>query len=88
MLILEQIDALAASVPKMTIKRAKHFCDLYEALCEVVHDFINEYQKEVKGQQELEARMQEIRKLKNSITDYENGKAITLDKALKILGDN
>ena len=88
MKILEQIDGLAANVTRMTIQRAKHFCDLYEAVYVVVCDFSNEYQKEIKGQQELEARMQEIRTLKNSITDYELGKAVTLSKALEVLGEN
>ena len=81
MLISEQIDTLAASVPKMTITRAEHFCDLYEALYIVYCDLNNDVLIN-----KLEARMQEIRELKNSIADYKIGKAISLSKVLKILG--
>ncbi len=35
---------------------------------------------------ELEDRMNKLRELETSIADYENGKAITLSKALIILG--
>lgn len=80
MKILEQIDTLAANVTSMTIKRAKHFCNLYEAMYVVICDFGNPVSEE------LVTRMHEIRKLKNSITDYETGKAITIDKAFKVLG--
>ena len=83
MTILEQIDALAASVNKMTIKRAKHFCNLYEALYVVIcvpEVDANDYRI-------IEARMQKIRMLRDSIKDYEAGKAITLSKALEMLGD-
>ncbi len=83
MTIIEQIDTLAASVTKMTIERAKHFCDLYEELYIIYYDLNNDVLIN-----ELEARMQKIYELKKSITDYEIGKAITLSKALKVLGGN
>jgi len=86
MKILDCIDVLAANVSKMTVQRAKNFCNLYEALYVVICDCREEYQKELKGQQKLEARMREIRELKNSITDYETGKAVSLSKALEVLG--
>ena len=83
MIILEQIDALAANTNKMTIERAKRFCKLYDALYLV---FLN-IEVDPSDLRIIETRMQEIHELKTSITDYETSRSITLSKALKVLGE-
>lgn len=89
MLILDCINTLAVSVDRMTIERAKHFCNLYEALYVVICDFDDPVPMDIMlSCKELKERIYEIRILRNSITDYETGKAVTLNKALEVLGDN